>query len=298
MSAALDLNEDLLYPESDGKPMAESTEQYRWIVMIKENLEIQFADRPDVFIAADLFWYPVKVNAFPVPQQVPDVMVVFGRPKGMRRSYQQWKENNLPAQVVFEILSASNKTREGLEAMEFKFQFYEQYEVEEYYIYDPDEFTLEGWQRQGQILVPIPQMNGWVSPRLGVRFQWQPRTELVLYRPDGQSFLSSVELEQRAKQARLRADQEHLRAEQERLRAEQAQQQAEQAQQQADQERLRAEQAQQQADQERLRAEQTQQNLREAVPRLLRLGLSVEQVATSLELAIATVQSIADETGG
>lgn len=45
MSTSLDLNEDLLYPSSDGKPMAESTEPYRWIVMIKENLEILFADR-------------------------------------------------------------------------------------------------------------------------------------------------------------------------------------------------------------------------------------------------------------
>jgi hypothetical protein len=28
------------YPDSDGNPMADNTEQYRWIVMIKENLAI------------------------------------------------------------------------------------------------------------------------------------------------------------------------------------------------------------------------------------------------------------------
>jgi len=257
MTTLLDINEDLLYPASDGKPMAESTEQYRWIVMIKENLEILFADQPDIFIAADLFWYPVQVKTSPVPHQAPDVMVVFGRPKGMRRSYQQWKEENLPAQVVFEILSASNKTREGIEAMEFKYDFYEQYGVEEYYIYDPDEFTLEGWQRQGASLVALPQMSGWVSPRLGIRFEWQPRTELVVYRPDGRRFLSSVELEQQVQQERLRAEQSRLFAQQERLRAEEA-----------------------------------EQTLREAVPRLLALGLSAEQVATSLGLPIATVQAV------
>jgi len=49
---------------------------------------------------------------------------VFGRPKGMRRSYKQWEEDNLPAQVVFEILPASNKTRNEMEAMDFKFCFY------------------------------------------------------------------------------------------------------------------------------------------------------------------------------
>jgi hypothetical protein len=188
-------------------------------------------------------------------------MVVFGRPKGKRPSYKQWQEENIPAQVVFEILSDSNRTRSGEEAMMFKFGFYERYGVEEYYIYDPDFLTLEGWQRQDETLVPIPQMNGWVSPRLDIRFEWQPRAELVVYRPDGRRFLSSVELEQRAERAQQQAEQERLRAEQERLRAEQA-----------------------------------QQNLQEAVPRLLGLGLSVEQVATSLGLAIATVQAIADET--
>ncbi|NJR52850.1 MAG: hypothetical protein HC780_28075 [Leptolyngbyaceae cyanobacterium CSU_1_3] len=273
MTTSLDLDDNLLYPESDGKPMAESTEQYRWVVIIKENLEILFANQPDVFIAADLFWYPVKVEAPPVPQQVPDVMVVFGRPKGMRRSYQQWKENNTPAQVVFEILSASNKTREGLEAMEFKFQFYDRYGVEEYYIYDPETFTLKGWQRRGASLVAIQPISGWVSPRLGIRFEWQPGTELVLCRPDGRRFLSSVALEQQAEQERFRAEQERFRAEQERFRAEQ--------------ERFRAE-------QERLRAEQAEQTIREAVPRLLAIGLSIEQVADSLGLPIATVQAIID----
>jgi Uma2 family endonuclease len=80
MSISLDLNEELLYPSDDGKPLSESTEQYRWIVTIKENLEILFADHPNVFIAADLFWYPVKV--LPAPPQAPGVMVVLGRPKG------------------------------------------------------------------------------------------------------------------------------------------------------------------------------------------------------------------------
>jgi Uma2 family endonuclease len=48
--------QDLLYPSSDGKRMADNTRQYRWIVLIKENLEILWAAIPDVFIAADLLW--------------------------------------------------------------------------------------------------------------------------------------------------------------------------------------------------------------------------------------------------
>ena len=53
---------DIFYTESDGKPMADNTLQFRWIVKIKENLEILFADVADVFIAGDLLWYPGEVN--------------------------------------------------------------------------------------------------------------------------------------------------------------------------------------------------------------------------------------------
>lgn len=84
------------YPDSDGLPIAENTQQYEWLVKIKENLEILFAERDDVFIAGDLFWYPIpdRQQTYPV---APDVMVVIGRPKGKRGSYRQWEENNIAA---------------------------------------------------------------------------------------------------------------------------------------------------------------------------------------------------------
>ena len=196
---------DQLYPSSDGKPMADNTLQYRWIVLIKENLEIILAAFPDVFIAADLLWYPIQVSQPPAPSQAPDIMVIFGRPKGERRSYRQWQEANIAPQVVFEILSESNRTAIGKREMERKFKFYEQYGVEEYYIYDPDELSLKGWLRQGGQLVAIEQMSGWMSPRLQIRFAWQAGQELMLYRPDGQRFLSSVELEAQLLRERQRA---------------------------------------------------------------------------------------------
>jgi hypothetical protein len=83
---------EVIYSDSDGQPIANNTEQFRWIVVIQQNIDWLFADDPLVFVAGDLFWYPVEgqntiVNA-------PDVMVVFGRPKGKRGSYQQWQEGN------------------------------------------------------------------------------------------------------------------------------------------------------------------------------------------------------------
>jgi Uma2 family endonuclease len=198
----------IIYPDSDGQPMSDNTKQFRWIVTIKENLELLFADQPDVFVAGDLLWYPVEGN--PKIRQAPDAMVAFGRTKGDRGSYKQWEEANISPQVVFEILSPGNRLGE----MAKKLQFYDRHGVEEYYIYNPDDIDLTGWLRSEHKLQVIDEIDGWVSPRLGVRFQIGSST-LELYRPDGERFLSFVEL------ARLR-EQEHQRAEQERLRAEEA----------------------------------------------------------------------------
>jgi hypothetical protein len=71
--------EDIEYPESDGEPIAENTEQYDWIVLIKEGLEGVFRDDPNVFIAADVFWYPVERNN--KIRRAPDVLVASAAPR-------------------------------------------------------------------------------------------------------------------------------------------------------------------------------------------------------------------------
>ncbi|MFM8294463.1 MAG: Uma2 family endonuclease, partial [Microcystaceae cyanobacterium] len=84
------LDPPIIYPDSDGQPMAENTLQFEWIVIVKENLELLFGDRPDVFVAGDLLWYPVEGNN--KIRRAPDAMVALGRPKGYRGSYKQWEE--------------------------------------------------------------------------------------------------------------------------------------------------------------------------------------------------------------
>jgi len=220
MVSYLDIDDDLLFPDSDGQPMADNTEQYEWIVKIKENLEIIFADDPKVFIAGDLLWYPLRSTL--VSPVAPDVMVAFGRPKGERGSYQQWKENNIPPQVVFEILSPGNTQTE----MTRKLLFYDRYGVEEYYIYNPDKNDLGGCIRRENRLESRENLDNWVSPRLGIRFQLaQP--ELLLYYPDGQPFTSYNQERQRAEAERQRAETERQRAETESQRAEAERQRAE-----------------------------------------------------------------------
>ncbi|MBD2595011.1 Uma2 family endonuclease [Nostoc spongiaeforme FACHB-130] len=197
---------DIIYPETDGQPMAENTKQYRLIVTIQGGLDTLFQNEPNVFVAGDLFWYPVEGNN--LNRRAPDVMVVFGRPKGDRGSYLQWQEGNIPPQVVFEILSPSNTAKE----MIAKYKFYDRYGVEEYYIYDPETTELSGWLRSENELAEIPQMINWISPRLGIRFDLSDG-ELLIYRPDGQKFLTYLELAQQREQAQIAAEQERQRAE-------------------------------------------------------------------------------------
>ena len=230
---------EVIYPDSDGQPMANNTKQFRWILVIQQNLDWLFADNPNVFVAGDLFWYPVEGR--PNIVNAPDVMVVFGRPKGDRGSYQQWNEEDIAPQVVFEILSPSNSQDE----MDRKLLFYDRYGVEEYYIYDPDRNRLRGWLRGEDGLDVIPQMADWVSPRLGIRFALSQES-WEFYRPDGERFLTYVEISQRFEE-------------------------------------------------ERQRAEQAEQARRDAIPRLLGMGLSVEQVAEALGLSMEEVQAIAQE---
>ncbi len=241
---------DIIYPDSDGQPMADNTKQFEWIVLIKKNLDLLFLSIMDVFVAGDLLWYPVKGE--PKIRTAPDAMVVFGRPKGDRGSYQQWTEDNIPPQVVFEILSPGNRKAE----MDRKLLFYERYGVEEYYIYDPDDHELTGWLRGNQGLDLIASMAGWVSPRLGIRFEMLPDI-LEIYRPDGKRFLSYTEIAAEADQAKQQAQQ--------------AQHQAQQAQHQAQQER-----------QARL----------DAIPRLHQTGMASPQIAEILGLSIETVDSV------
>ena len=177
----------IIYPDSDGQPMADNTKQFRWIVTIKENLELLFVNNPDVFVAGDLLWYPVEGDN--KTRVAPDALVVFGRPKGDRGSYRQWEEENIPPQFVFEILSPGNRLKE----MAKKLRFYERYGVEEYYVYDPDEIELIGWLRSGKNLEIIEEMNGWVSPRLEIRFEVTP-DNLEIFTPAGERFLTYVEV--------------------------------------------------------------------------------------------------------
>ena len=156
---------EIVYPDSDGKPMAENTLQFRWIVTIKEGLDASSATSPTSSSPGTRSG--IRWRGSPRSAPAPDAMVAFGRPKGDRGSYKQWEEEGIAPQVVFEVLSPGNRFRE----MIGKLEFYEKYGVEEYYIYDPDDVVLEGWTAAGDGLAgDPPTWTAGPARRLGIRF--------------------------------------------------------------------------------------------------------------------------------
>jgi Uma2 family endonuclease len=211
-------DEAIVYPDSDGKPMSDNTKQYQYIITIQVGLDSLFENDPNVFVAADLLWYPVKGR--PDVRAAPDTMVAFGRPKGHRGSYKQWEENDVAPQVAFEILSPGNTKKE----MRAKLAFYEDYGVQEYYEYDPDRGTLKIWQRNNDRLLPVAFVGGWRSPLLGITLRLEADGELSVVDPDGSRFLPPVELRRLTREAMAEVAQARERAKRERHRAEQAEQ--------------------------------------------------------------------------
>jgi Uma2 family endonuclease len=201
----------IVYPETDGKPMAENTLQFDWIVKLKTNVDALLPD----FVAGDLFWYPVEGH--PEIVYAPDVMVALGRPKGPRKSYRQWEEEGIAPQVVMEVWSPSNRWPEKSR----KLMFYEKYGVQEYYAWDPEQQELTIHLRRGEVLEEVQAVDGWVSPLLGIRFVFGAE-DLEIYNPDGTPFLSPEELRASAEEQRVRAEEQRVRAEQQSLRADQA----------------------------------------------------------------------------
>jgi Uma2 family endonuclease len=201
------LRSAIIYPDSDGQPMAENTLQFQWIVTIKEGLERVFRDRSDVFVAGDLLWYPVEGR--PDICTAPDALVAFGRPKGYRGSYKQWEEGGIAPQAVFEVLSPGNRTRRMIE----KYKFFDKYGVSEYYLYDPDDIDLTGFQRLNDQLHEISEINGWISPLLGIRFKVTGNS-LEIYGPDGRPFLTYQEIADERDQAEKERDQVALERDQ------------------------------------------------------------------------------------
>ncbi len=214
--------DDVHYPESDGKPVAETDAHIDCLLTTREVLRQYFLDRdPMVYAAGNLFVYYERGN--PRKRVAPDVFVVRGVPARLRRVYKVWEEGRAPDWVL-EVTSRSTR-REDLVT---KRAIYASLGVREYFLFDPlGEYLqprLQGFQMINGAYQPIPPREDgslW-SEELGLELH--PRGhELRLFDPQsGTWLLTYAEQQARADAERRRAETERRRAETERRRAEAA----------------------------------------------------------------------------
>ncbi len=161
------------YPESDGKPMAETGIHVEELLNLLSSLIDRYRDVLDVYVAGNNFLYYVEGN--PRYAVSPDVYVVRGVDKHLRNVFKLWEEN--PPCFVCEVTSRSTR-REDLEK---KHRLYEEMGVEEYFLHDPlAEYLrppLQGHRLVGgryQRIQPEPD-GSLVSRTLGVLLRQEER---------------------------------------------------------------------------------------------------------------------------
>ena len=202
---------EIEYPSSDGEPLAESYFQLIPLVYAFDALRRRYADREDVFVAADLLIYYRKGTRESV---APDVFVVLGAANRPRHSYLLWQEPKGP-DFVLEITSASTRDRDQGP----KRETYRWLGVREYWQYDPTADylrpPLQGLELIGERYERLPEeelADGTLrleSKVLGLEVR-QEAEGLRFYDPVTRSYLLSSAEEQRGRQ---RAEQRWQRAE-------------------------------------------------------------------------------------
>ena len=120
----------IVYPDSDGEPMAENEEQLYAMIDVITTLREWYASQEDVHVGGDLLiYYRMNDNETRV---APDVFVVFGSDKARRPSWIVWREGKAP-DIVMELASGSTWRRD----MREKRDIYADMGVAEYWRFDP-----------------------------------------------------------------------------------------------------------------------------------------------------------------
>ena len=147
----------LVYPESDGEPMAETPKHQQVMIDSMDVLRSHFRGIPDVYIAGNMFLYYEEGN--PRKSVSPDVFMVRGLSKKELRTYKTW-EQPPTLDFVLEVASPSTYARDFNEKMEIYAKILQ---VKAYCIYDPyheiDPYFV-GFRLVGESYEEIPFVNG------------------------------------------------------------------------------------------------------------------------------------------
>ena len=121
----------LVYPESDGEPMAETPKHQQVMIDCLDILRRHFREVRDVYIGGNMFLYYEEGN--PRKNVSPDVFMTRGLSKKDLRVYKTW-EQPPTLDFVLEVASPSTVRKDLGEKKEL---YANVLKVREYYIYDP-----------------------------------------------------------------------------------------------------------------------------------------------------------------
>jgi Uma2 family endonuclease len=231
-------NQSIVYPESDGEPMAETEVHILALIDLISALRFHYRTQPGIYVIGNMFLYYEEGN--PNARKAPDLMVVKGVDTSFpRRTFKTWEEKAVPSVII--ELTSKDTCEEDLGP---KKTLYARLGVAEYIMFDPlHEYLphrLEGHRLAGKKYVPlkIDSDGGLVSKELGLRLRPEGRLLRAYDLKTGQGILPPEEWYSLAKEAIEEAEQEKQRAEKERKRADKEKRRAEAAE--AELARLRA----------------------------------------------------------
>lgn len=154
---SIPLQNEIHYPESDGRPMGETEIHAQVLEDLRFALVRRYADAPDVYVWGNLFFYYREGD--PKACVCPDVFLIKGagkRTDNRRRTYKLWEEGGVVPALVIELTSESTRD-EDVE----KKKLYERLGVEEYFLFDPfGEYVrprLQGFRLEKGRYQPLPQ---------------------------------------------------------------------------------------------------------------------------------------------
>jgi Uma2 family endonuclease len=194
------------YPESDGKPMAETDFHRDWMAGLIRMLKSFFLGKW-VYVSGNLLVYYVEGN--PKKSVAPDVFVVKNSDPRRRRIFKIWEEGVGPA-FIMEVTSKKTR-RQDLGA---KKEIYAQLKIAEYFLYDP----LAEWLKpalQGFRLVngeyaqiESNEDGSLLSEQLGITFRLEDGDLALFDTATGRRLKSSAERAQELEEelTRLRAE--------------------------------------------------------------------------------------------
>ena len=206
-----------LYPESDGKPMADTDLHLYWIKRIQDMIETHFSQNPEVYISGNIMMYDIEG---PMRTAVsPDILVALGLGQKFRRTYKVWEEGK-PPDFVMEF-SSKRTYRNDLDE---KMALYARMNIPDYFLYDPDRrylpSPLMGFRLVAGTYVEIaPDSDGRVhSEILNLDFALLG-DGLAIYDPQAQRWLQTRAEHAEERAERAETEVERLQAELERLKA-------------------------------------------------------------------------------